>query len=62
VVTVSHKESTKTEASSRVLVVPPVMMDLLRVALEAFHMNPDSGDAEETARCPVCAAVMRPGS
>ena len=50
VVTVSHKESTKTEASSRVLVVPPVMMELLRVALEAFHTDPESGDAEETAR------------
>ena len=50
VVTVSHKESTKTEASSRVLVIPPVMMELLRVALDAFHMDPDSGDLEETAR------------
>jgi integrase len=50
VVTVSYKESTKTEASSRVLVVPPAMMELLRVALEAFHTDPDSGDAEETAR------------
>ncbi|MHB1929066.1 MAG: hypothetical protein ACYCUG_06535 [Acidimicrobiales bacterium] len=50
VVTVSHKESTKTEASSRVLVVPPAMMDLLRVVLEAFHIDPDSGDVEETAR------------
>lgn len=50
VVTVSHKESTKTEASSRVLVVPPAMMDLLRVVLEAFHVDPESGDVEETAR------------
>jgi integrase len=50
VITVSHKESTKTEASSRVLVVPPAMMELLRVTLEAFHTDPDSGDAEETAR------------
>lgn len=50
VVTVSHKESTKTAASSRVLVVPPAMMDLLRVVLEAFHIDPDSGDVEETAR------------
>ena len=50
VVTVSHKESTKTEASSRVLVVPPAMMDLLRVVLEAFHVDAESGDVEETAR------------
>jgi integrase len=50
VVTVPHKERTKTEASSRVLVIPPVMMDLLRVALEAFHADPDSGEADETER------------
>jgi integrase len=50
VVTVSHKERTKTEASSRVLVIPPVMMELLRVALEAFHTDPESGESEETER------------
>jgi integrase len=49
-VTVTHKETTKTEASSRVLVVPSAMMELLRVVLEAFHTDPDTGDAEETAR------------
>lgn len=30
------------------------MMGLLRVALEAFHTDPDSGDVEETARLVPC--------
>lgn len=33
VVTVSHQEATETEASTRVLVAPPAMMELLRVVL-----------------------------
>lgn len=50
VVTVSHKERTKTEAGTRVLVVPMSMLALLRVAVEAFHTDPDTGDAAATSR------------
>jgi integrase len=50
VVTVTHKETTKTQASSRALVVPSIMMDLLRVAIDAFHTDPAIGDADDMAR------------
>lgn len=49
-ITVPHKERTKTEAGTRVLVIPTSMLELLRVAIEAFHTDPDTGDAEETSR------------
>ena len=49
-VTVAHKETVKTEAALRVLVVPSIMMELLRVAIEAFHTDPETGDADEMAR------------
>lgn len=50
VVTVSYKETTKTAAASRVLVVPSAMMEVVRAAVEAFRTNPDTGEVEETAR------------
>jgi integrase len=50
VLAVSHKERTKTEAGSRVLVVPTSMLELLRVVIEAFHTDPDTGKIDETAR------------
>ncbi|HEX4863552.1 MAG TPA: hypothetical protein VFV02_05745 [Acidimicrobiales bacterium] len=50
VVTVTHKETPKTQAASRALVVPSIMMELLRVAVEAFHTDPEIGDADEMAR------------
>ena len=50
VVTVTHKETTKTQAASRTLVVPSIMMELLRVAIDAFHTDPESGDPDEMAR------------
>ena len=43
VVAVPHKQTTKTAAGSRVLVVPEKMMDLLRVAVDAFHLDPTTG-------------------
>lgn len=46
----SYKEATKTEASTRVLVAPPAMMELLRLVLEAFHTDAGTGEVEETAR------------
>jgi hypothetical protein len=50
VVTVTYKETTKTQAASRALVVPSIMMELIRVAVEAFHTDPETGDADEVAR------------
>jgi hypothetical protein len=50
IVTVTHKERTKTEAGMRALVLPLPMLDLLRVVVEAFHTDPETGDADETSR------------
>lgn len=50
VVAVPHKQTTKTAAGSRVLVVPEKMMDLLRVVIEAFHTDPDTGEVNTSAR------------
>ena len=50
VVAVPHKQTTKTAAGSRVLVVPEKMMDLLRVVIEAFHTDPDTGEVNTAAR------------
>jgi integrase len=50
VVAVPHKETTKTAAGSRVLVVPEKMMDLLRIVIEAFHTDPDTGAVDTSAR------------
>lgn len=50
VVKVSHKETTKTEAASRTLVVPSAMMELVRVVVDAFHTDPDTGEVKEPAR------------
>jgi integrase len=50
VVAVPRKQTTKTAAGSRVLVVPEKMMDLLRVAIEAFHTDPDTGEVDTSAR------------
>jgi integrase len=50
IVAVPYKPTLKTAAGSRVLVVPPKLMELFRVAIEAFHTNPDTGDIDTTAR------------
>lgn len=50
VVAVTHKERTKTEAGSRALVLPSTMLELLRVVVEAFHTDPETGDVDETSR------------
>ena len=49
-VVVQHKERTKTEAGLRVLVLPSSMLALLRVAIEAFHTDPEADEIDETAR------------
>ena len=50
IVAVPHKQTTKTAAGSRVLVVPEKMMELFRVAIEAFHADPDTGEVDASAR------------
>jgi integrase len=50
IVAVPHKKTTKTAAGSRVLVVPPKLMELIRVAIDAFHTDPDNGDIDPAAR------------
>jgi len=50
IVAVPHKQTTKTAAGSRVLVVPEKLMDLIRVAIDAFHTDPDTGQVDTAAR------------
>ncbi|MHB1554381.1 MAG: hypothetical protein ACYCZP_10690 [Acidimicrobiales bacterium] len=50
IVAVARKATAKTAAGSRVLVVPATLMELLRVAIEAFHTDPDTGEIDPTAR------------
>ena len=50
IVCVARKPTAKTAAGSRVLVVPAKMMELLRVAIEAFHTDPDTGAIDPAAR------------
>lgn len=50
IVAVPHKATMKTAAGSRVLVVPEKMMELVRVAIEAFHTDPDTGAVDPSAR------------
>ncbi len=50
VVAVPYKATLKTAAGSRVLVVPPALMTVIRVAIEAFHTDPDTGEIDTTAR------------
>jgi hypothetical protein len=50
VVTVTYKEATKTQAASWTLVVPSIMMELIRLAIEVFHTDPETGEADEMAR------------
>ncbi|MGH9101964.1 MAG: hypothetical protein ACRDYD_03120, partial [Acidimicrobiales bacterium] len=50
VVAVPYKATLKTVAGSRVLVVPPALTGLIRVAIEAFHTDPDTGEIDTTAR------------
>jgi integrase len=50
IVAVHRKSTVKTAAGSRVLVVPTTMMDLLRVAIEAFHADLDTGAIDPAGR------------
>jgi len=50
IVAVARKATAKTAAGSRVLVVPAKLMDLLRVAIDAFHTDPDTGEIDPAAR------------
>ncbi len=50
VVAVPHKATTKTAAGSRVLVLPQAMVELIKVAVEAFHTDPTDGSVAMEAR------------
>jgi site-specific recombinase XerC len=46
IVTVWHTDQVKTAAARRALVVPARMLELLQVAIGAFHTDPDTGDPD----------------
>ena len=50
IVCLARKPTAKTAAGSRVLVVPAKMVELLRVGIEAFHTDPDTGAIDPAAR------------
>jgi hypothetical protein len=50
IVAVARKPTAKTAAGLRVLVAPTKVMELLRVAIEAFHTDPDTGAVDPAAR------------
>ncbi|MHB1986642.1 MAG: hypothetical protein ACYCSF_01455 [Acidimicrobiales bacterium] len=50
IVAVARKPTAKTAAGSRVLVAPIKVMELLRVAIEAFHTDPDTGAVDSSTR------------
>jgi hypothetical protein len=58
IVSVARGTAAKTAAGSRVLVVPTKMMELLHVAIEAFHADPDTGEIDPTAR--LVPGIMNP--
>jgi integrase len=47
---VPRKDTVKTAAGFRVLVVPERLMEVLRVVIEAFHTDPDTGQVDTAAR------------
>jgi integrase len=50
IVTVARKDTLKTAAGSRVLVAPTAITALVRVAIQAFHTDPDTGQVDPDAR------------
>ena len=50
VVAVPYKATMKTAAGSRVLVVPPSMLDLIHAAVDAFHVDPATGKVDPADR------------
>ena len=46
----TRKEATKRQASRRVLVIPPALMRLIRVVIQAFHTDPETGEIDGKAR------------
>ena len=50
IVAAPYKATVKTAAGSRVLVIPARMMELIRVAIDAFHTDPDTGAVDPAAR------------
>jgi len=50
VVAVPYKPTLKTAAGCRVLVVPAALMTTIRVAVDAFHTDPDTGEVDRSDR------------
>ncbi len=50
VVAVPYKPTLKTAAGCRVLVMPAALMTAIRVAVDAFHTDPDTGEVDQSAR------------
>jgi AcrR family transcriptional regulator len=50
VVAVPYKQTMKTAAGSRMLVVPAKMLDLIHLASDAFHADPESGHIDPSDR------------
>ncbi len=60
VVAVPYKATLKTAAGSRVLVVPTKLIELFRVAIEAFWTDPDTGEVDTAAR--LVPGLQEPGT
>ena len=56
---VDAKDELKNEASVRVMWVPPVLMNLIRIVIEAFHTDPDTGEVATHAR--LIPGIQDPG-
>lgn len=50
IASVTHTEELKTAAAHRALVIPGHMLAVLRVAIDAFHTDADTGDVNPDAR------------
>ena len=49
-VAVPYKQTMKTAAGSRMLVVPAKVLELIHLAIDAFHTEPTTGQVDPTAR------------
>jgi AcrR family transcriptional regulator len=49
-VAVPYKQTMKTAAGSRMLVVPAKMLDLIRLSIDAFHTDPETGHTDPADR------------
>lgn len=52
------KDQLKRRASKRVLVIPPILMTLIRIVIEAYHTDPETGEVDVDAR--LVPGIQRP--